>query len=309
MKISVRRPIILICFVTWLPPALADDVLKGDAGRTDWMHQAKWGVMYHYSQANFGKFGSEEKWDNAITNFDVQGLAKQLDEVGAGYFVITSRHMGLPAAQFSSFKDGKYPTRDLIADLSNALGKYNIKLMLYYPTGMGVDPPKSYRRAAAEIRELSERYAKKVSGWWLDNNTGIPEAQKEIAAAARAGNPTAILAFSPGRGVRRNTTYDDYTAGNTHAPRSVNCRGRLVSGAQWHMLTYMAHNWGGIHRRREQPRFAVDTVVQITKSVTDNGGVVTWDTPFSKETGRIAQQCWGHLKAIGNAAGTLKHQQ
>jgi hypothetical protein len=306
MKIYRQTITMIVLLFACTAPTLAADAIKGDAKRADWMHQAKWGVMYHYSQANFGKFGTEEKWDNAIKNFDVKGLAKQLDEVGAGYFILTSRHMGLPVAQFSDIKDGKYPTRDLIGDLADALGKHNIRLMLYYPTGMGVEPPKSYRYAAAQVGELSKRYGKKVSGWWLDNNTGIGEAQKVIAAAARSGNPEAILGFSPKRGVRRNTPYDDFTAGNTHGSRAGSCGGRLVSGAQWHMLTYMGHNWGGIHRRREQPRFSAGKVAQITKSITDKGGVVTWDTPFNKETGRIAEACWGHLKAIGKATGTLK---
>ncbi len=276
------------------------------AHKTDWLHKAKWGVMYHYSQANFGKFGSKEKWDKAINNFDVEGLAKQLDEVGAGYFIITSRHMGLPVAQFKDHEGGKYPTRDLIGDLADALAKYKIRLMLYYPTGMGVNPPKSYEGAAKQVGELSKRYGKKISGWWLDNNTGIAKAQKLIAAAARSGNPDALVAFSPRKGVRRNTPYDDYTAGNTHSPRAGSCSGRFVSGVQWHMLTYMAHNWGGIHRKREQPRFSAGTVAAITKSIVDKGGVITWDTPFSKETGKLADQCWDHLKAIGRAAGTLK---
>ena len=274
--------------------------------RADWLHKAKWGVMYHYSQANFGKFGSDEKWENAINNFDVKGLAKQLDEVGAGYFMITTRHMGLPLAPSSDFRDGKFPKRDLIMDLADELAKYNIRLMLYFPTGMGVKPPESYKSAAAVIGELSKRYGKKVSGWWLDNNTGIAEAQKLIAEAARSGNPDALVAFSPGRGVRRNTPYDDYTAGNTHAPKAGSCGGRWVDGAQWHMLTYMGHNWGGICRQREAPRFSAAAVANMTKSIVDKGGVVTWDTPFSKETGLIADQCIGHLQAIGKALGTAK---
>ncbi|MCE5328100.1 MAG: hypothetical protein LLG01_16965 [Planctomycetaceae bacterium] len=287
-------------------PAGAQDDKKPH--KTDWMHKGKFGVMFHYSQALFGKFGSEEKWDKAVNNFDVKGLADQLEGLGAGWFQITTRHMGLQLAPTKAFRDGKYPTRDLIMDLGDELPKHGVRLMLYYPTGMGINPPESYKSAAATVEELSKRYGTRVSGWWFDNNTGIAEAQKLIAAAARSGNPDAIIGFSPGHGPRRNTPYDDFTAGNQHVPSVGMCGGRWVSGAQWHILTHMAHNWGGACKQREASRFSPEAAVQLTKSITDKGGVVTWDVAFDKDNGHIADPCMVPLKAIAKALGTAKKE-
>ncbi|HUS47677.1 MAG TPA: hypothetical protein VM098_06135, partial [Phycisphaerae bacterium] len=156
-----------------------------------------------------------EPVEGIIAAFDVEGLAKQLHEVGAGYFIITAQHMGHTLAPNRLVKDGKFPSRDIIPPLADALAKYDIKLMLYYPTAMGMDKPKVAQRSprrsgpqgdrtAAIIEEYSRRYGKKVRGWWLDNNCPDVELQKLIADAARAGNPDTIIGFSGPKGQQRN---------------------------------------------------------------------------------------------------------
>jgi hypothetical protein len=272
--------------------------------RTDWFSQAKWGVMFHYC-SNWFKMG--ENWDKTVQNFDVKGLAKQLHEVGAGYFMITAKHCGIPIAPNSVYEKahpGKCPKRDLIADLADELAKYDIKLMLYYATGMGIDGGEGGKFSAKVIEEFSKRYGSKVKGWWLDNNVGNEELQKLLADACRAGNSDSIVAFSPPKNPRRNSKYEDYTAGNTHAPGAVRCGGRWVSGAQWHILTYIGNNWGG-YCKDPNPRFSAGKAVGITKSATDKGGVVTWDTPY-ETSGLIRAQYIPILKAMGEATGTIK---
>jgi gas vesicle protein len=270
--------------------------------RTDWLHDAKWGVMFHYVQQWFGQFGSREQWNGAIQKFDTEGLAKQLEDAGAGYFMITARHMGLPLAPHKAFEDGKFPERDLIKDLADSMEKHNVKMMLYFACG-----GKEFAAKSAEvIEELSKRYGTKIKGWWIDNNPGDDKLQKAIADACRAGNPDALVAFSPPKGIARGSAYDDYTAGNEHG-KVGNCPGRFVhNGLQWHVLRYMGHNWGGCCKQREKPRFSPDQVASFTKGVVDKGGVVTWDTPYNKQNGHIADECYGHLQAIGKALGTVK---
>ena len=120
--------------------------------------------------------------------------------------------------------------------------------MLYYSTRMGVDKPRVARQSAAALREWSRRYGKKVEGWWLDNNNQDPALQKLLAEACRVGNPQALVAFSPPHGPQRNSAYDDYTAGDTHDLSTVTCTGRFVQDAQWQVLTYLGHSWGGYFR-------------------------------------------------------------
>ena len=49
--------------------------------------------MFHY-QPVWQKCKTFKEWDKAVSEFDADGLAKQLKGYGAGYLVITSRHGG-----------------------------------------------------------------------------------------------------------------------------------------------------------------------------------------------------------------------
>ena len=94
------------------------DADKAKPHRTDWLHQAKWGVMFHYC-SNWFKMGKD--WDKTIENFDVKGLAKQLDSVGAGYLLITAKHCGQPIAPNAAPQDrqdttARVPTVEATSD-------------------------------------------------------------------------------------------------------------------------------------------------------------------------------------------------
>ena len=211
------------------------------AHRTDWFKDAKWGIFTHYlSGVVFkGETITVEKWNRAIDEFDVEALANQLEEMGAGYYIITlGQNSGFYCSpngaydHFVGIKPSKCSKRDLIADLYDVLHPRNIRLMVYLPSGApdrdpiamqtlewcmhsSSDPIKRgygsrleafQHRWEAVIREWSERWGSKVSGWWFD---GCYYSDKmyffedspnfeSFAAAARAGNPNSIVAFNPG---------------------------------------------------------------------------------------------------------------
>ncbi|MCE5279566.1 MAG: alpha-L-fucosidase [Planctomycetaceae bacterium] len=289
------------------PAAKADGEAK--AHKTDWLYKAKWGVMFHYTDPWQGA-GTIEEWNKRLDGFDVDGLAKQLKELGAGYLMITSKHGGkftlAPNAAFEKANPGCTPKRDLIGDLAEALDKQGIGLMLYYATGMGIDKPKVANVTAEVIGEWSKKYGKKVRGWWLDNNVGDQDLQKLIADAARSGNPDTVVGFSPPKAPspRRNSPQDDYTAGNTHAPGPARCSGRFVDGAQWHILTYLGNNWAGVHKKAGM-RFSPERAAGMTAGALSKGGVVTWDVkPLA--SGLIDPAYLPGLKAIGEAAAKIQ---
>jgi alpha-L-fucosidase len=111
--------------------------------RASWMKDAKWGVMLHYSAAMLASENhldpdsiSLDTWNDLIDNFDCEGLAKQLSDVGAGYLIITIRHgdgyFMAPNAMYDHYM-GQAPgissNRDLVIDLHHALDKVGIKLI------------------------------------------------------------------------------------------------------------------------------------------------------------------------------------
>jgi len=177
------------------------------ADKTDWFHQARWGVMTHYLGAPPSTAGgaelSAEAWNKQVDAFDEKGLADQLASTGAKYLLFTigqnSGHYCAPNATYDALvgiSPSKCSRRDLVADLAKALKAKNIKLMVYLPSGAPAADPVArkklqwrwgspggwqlpnepvggrlvefQRKWEAVIRQWSLRWGKDVSGWWID---------------------------------------------------------------------------------------------------------------------------------------------
>jgi len=305
--------------------------------RAAWMKGARFGVMTHYLAdwiaGTSGETMTVEKWNALVDGFDTEALAKQLESVGAGYYLITigqnSGYYVSPNAAYDKIvgiQPSKCSRRDLVADLYDSLNKRGIKLMVYLPSGApGGD---AVARKALEwqngafrnrefqlkweqvIREWSQRWGKKVVGWWFDGcywpNTMYRSADApnfaSFAAAARAGNPDSVISFNPGVLYRTIsiTPEEDYVAGEVDKPDQIQIKrvtDGKADGAQVHMLSFLGQQWG-----RGTPRFTAEQVVTFTRTVTDAGGVVTWDTPIQRN-GTFAQAFIDQLTAISKALG------
>jgi hypothetical protein len=112
---------------------------------TIWFRDAKWGIFVHYlydmflPDVNFSDAVSA--WNQLIDDFDVEGLARQLAEIKAGYFMITiGQNSGFylsPNATYDSLvkhEQSRCTQRDLVADLVEALAPYKIPMMVYLPS-------------------------------------------------------------------------------------------------------------------------------------------------------------------------------
>jgi hypothetical protein len=209
--------------------------------------------------------------------------------------------------------------RDLVADLADALAARGIRLLVYLPSGAPsmddeamarldwrwgfVEPWPSWggaetgerlaafqQRWEAVIREWSTSWGRKVWGWWFDGcyfadamyRHPDPPNFASFAAAAKAGNPDALVAFNPGVKVPVicHSEHEDYTAGEISDvfPVRSPCPGRWLDGAQFHVLSYLGENWC-----RGLPRFSDAFVVGTTRHVRERGGVITWDVPITPE--------------------------
>ena len=226
-----------------------------NSDRADWMRTARFGVMTHFLHDWIMQGQREqmtpENWNALVDGFDVDAVAEQLQSVGASYYLISigqnSGYYLSPNATYdklTGIAPSKLSHRDLVADLAPALAKRGIKLMVYLPSGAPAGDPAAraalkwqngpYRNAEFErkweaiIREWSLRWGDKVVGWWFDGvywpNTMYRAEQppnfRSFAAAARAGNPRAAVAFNPGQVNRALslTPDEDYIAGEIGDP-------------------------------------------------------------------------------------------
>ncbi|UCC98805.1 MAG: alpha-L-fucosidase [Phycisphaerales bacterium] len=306
-------------------------------GRAVWMKQARWGVMNHYLAdwiARVEKMEmSVEQWNKLVDGFDVEGLAEQIESVGAGYYLITigqnSGYYLAPNATYDSYagiRPSKCSRRDLVADLHEALHKRRIRLMVYLPSGA----PNGDRLASEAlgwqngphrnrefqlkweqvIREWSLRWGDKVTGWWFDGcywpnsmyRFTEPPNFASFAAAARAGNPESVVAFNPGVVPRliSVTPHEDYIAGEISTMDRLEIRRAVdgrIDGKQVHVLSYLGERWG-----MGSPRFNEEQVLKWTRDVRSKGGAITWDVPIQPD-GLMSEAFMEQLTAVGTALG------
>jgi len=300
---------------------------------TGWFAARGWGVLCHWLGAPPGSNGgaelSAEEWNHQVDAFDAKGLADQLAAIGAPYLFITigqnSGHFLAPNATYDGYvaiQPSKCSRRDLVSDLYGYLHPRGIELLVYLPSGAPANDPVAVERLEWEreggkrmvefqrkweeiIREWSVRWGTKVRGWWIDGcyfademyrHADVPNF-RSFAAALKAGNIDAIVAFNPG--VRTplvcHTEYEDYTAGEI-AKALPECPGAWVERnghkARCHVLSYLGETWC-----KGNPRFPDELVIGYTKYVTNKGGVITWDVPIER-SGLIPQAYVNQLKAI-----------
>lgn len=241
------------------------------------------------------------------------------------------------------YEESHCSKRDLISDIADALAPHGIRLMLYlHANGPIMDPYAARQlkfidgqtlgwdiegnqirqgRRGVEflqlwqecVRDWSLRFGEKVHGWWVDacywpehifRSADEPN-YRSFAAAFRAGNPKALLAFNGGleTPVIAHSEYEDFTAGEIGHLLPVGTRrvnGALVliqrfvsGGVQYHLLTHLGEHWGG-----RPSRFPTELVVGYTKLVMQSGGVMTWDVGLD-ETGNIYPEHFEQLKTVG----------
>jgi hypothetical protein len=302
---------------------------------TDWMHNAKWGVLCHYLAdfaSNTAAIGlTAEQWNAQIDAFDVKGLAAQLAAIQAPYFFLTlGQNSGFYLSPNSTYdrltgiRPSKCSRRDIVAELIEALRPHGIRMCAYLPSdapgndkeavaalhteNVGFDERRAefQRKWQAVITEWSQRWGRNVHAWWFDG-CYYPDAMyrfddepnfRSFAAAAKAGNPDSLVAFNPGVRLQVTSEYEDFTAGETAGLFPVDGFERYLKGSQVQILTYLGPSWGAT-----PPRFADDLVIAYTRHIASRGGVVTWDAAIEK-SGLIEEQCFKQLQALSRAMAT-----
>jgi hypothetical protein len=147
-----------------------------------------------------------------------------------------------------------------------------------------------------------------VEGWWFDGcyfpnsmyRSSAPNFET-FAAAARAGNPEAIVAFNPGVVYRilSLTPHEDFTAGEIDKPELFTVRRAAdgqMDGTQIHMLSFLGEKWG-----MGAPRFTTEQVIRYSRKVWGAGGAVTWDVPVETD-GKIRSAFLPQLMALSKDA-------
>lgn len=304
----------------------------------DRLHEKKWGIFHHYlgmvnNENDLRSYGRHTSWDECVHEFDVKKLAKQLSDIGVGYYFITlmqgTNQMLAPNATYDKIAGTKpgeaCSTRDLPMELADELAKYDIDLYLYY-TGDGpykdeeigkkfgyTEPrlgnmnEKFVKNWASVLEEYAVRYGDKVKGWWIDGCYDYFGYTNELLMhykkAIEKGNPDAIVAFNNGAlgGFDFGWEVDDFTCGEA-VELQYEPKARFTDGKyQAHILCGIGANpnpygrWGNPMTCMYSP----DYIYEYVSAVTNKGGAVTLDTAVYRD-GWIDPMQYDVLKQAGD---------
>ena len=319
-----------------LLPVISLNHTFAQTSSADWMRHTKFGIMVVYlEQLQNGtpplNMGKVTNWDSCVNDFDVNTFASQINQVHAGYVIFTlyqgSRFICTPNVHFektTGYARGQATShRDLIMDLSNALQKYKIKLILYVTAdGLFRDdksnivfhsPMLRYKQNgdrfvatdtfannwAPVLREWSMRYGKRISGWWVDGaykthgyNDDLLE---KFYNALKAGNPNSIIAFNNAVHPKIETysKWDSYTAGEMNGFDDLPPTGGKLNGRQWHILSYLGTDWFSPAVKYNGPGYLTGYINKVKAQ----GGVATINVAVYRN-GSIAPDQLTFLKQL-----------
>ena len=193
------------------PPAALTPEQQLKQQRTEWFHQAKYGIMFHFVPS-MGRFKqipwTSAAWNAKVDYVDVKKVAQQAADVGASYVIISlgqkgdyycapnpvyERYWGLKPGEFGS-------QRDLPMDLCLELKKRGIKMMLYLTAAPFASPGpasekngwhgkgRQFTRAETSLegerrwleclQRYSDHYGQAVAGWWVDWASSLRDTAK-----------------------------------------------------------------------------------------------------------------------------------
>jgi hypothetical protein len=254
---------------------------------TQWMVDAKYGLMFTWNEATFPRTGPKKSFEEATRDFDVNAFAYMVANTGAGFIVLTtswsSYYFPAPIKSWERLVPGHTTSRDLIADLADALGKRHIKLMLYYHAGRSkddwwgreevraMDKHAYFKGWEEQIREIGLRYKDKLAGWWFDDAVAfyypMQAPWKAMTEAAKAGFAGRVVGYNAWI-LPMATDLQDYSCGEGDFPDRlapendaelpVGGSGIYLSGPQKGLqatmtLTNEGTDWGHVTKDAEVP--------------------------------------------------------
>lgn len=251
--------------------------------KVEWLHQAKYGIFFHFLSG--GEWTSEE-WNAWVDAVDVERVADQAKEIGAGYVIITLGQNQIYACAPNPVIEenwGAYTSkRDLPMDLYKALEKRGIPMMLYYatdnfhmmPTPDSLKGKPGYEKWVEVAKWYSNHYGDKCKGWWVDGLTDFyPGYCLDIHNALKEGNKNALVASGQ---------YELSEFVHGHCQPNWERQHKVVKpfygrwdpdfGIQWQVFQYIGSTWG-----EASSAWNEQEIVDYVTDVIRGGGVFTFD--------------------------------
>jgi len=297
---------------------------------TSWLNRAKFGFMCQCGEWSYPAHGPKKPWPGMADDFDVEKFANMVQSTGAGYVIWSATwanyYLPAPIKAIDAILPGRTSQRDLIGDMADALGRRNIKLMLYYHVGHDPRPtnagwwPRNWvnkhdkdlvvKNWTAIVTEVGQRYGDRLAGWLFDDElVYYPAPYEALGKAAKAGSAKRIISYNSwiqGRG----TDFQDFQfgegfQGSTALPVSAN--GIWQSGPQKNlhahgMFTLDGPGWGILTAERviTPPQVTTARALELALSAAERNEALSWNL-MMYEDGSVAPESLAVLQTVGKA--------
>jgi len=330
-----------ICALVLGAGAVAQPTTEADmtnkAHKTDWMANGSFGLMVHYLIGPAGETPEQRaaEFNRIVNGFDVDAFIAQFESTGADWLIFTigqnTGYWAGPNRYLDPLVPGRTSDRDLVLEIAvrvKALGK---RFIAYLPSEVSwhgdeikkafewdpADQSRFQRNYQEFIRQYALKLGRLCDGWWFDGCYDWDEFNSKLYdfpawnAAAKAGNPDALVAYNDGSfcigKIAPVTPLEDYLSGEVHFlvdGRIALAHGdnvpeympdaRFVDGVQWHALIPVDSTFegGAPHSYSDAELFQW---VEDCKSV---GGAVTINLPIGQD-GKVPEASVEQMIRLG----------
>lgn len=314
-----------------------------DEHRAAWLSEASYGLMVHYLISPPGDTPEAQtaEFNRLVSVFDLDAFVAQFQSTGADWLIFTiGQNEGYycsPNQWLDDRLSGHTSERDLILEIATRLRALGKRFIAYLPCEANFQLPQIQaafawnpadqgefqRRYQQFVRAYAEKLGASCDGWWFDGCYAWEPFHNSLYdwpnwfAAARAGNPNAIVCFNDGafciNNVRPVTPLEDYHAGEVH--QLVNGRIKLghepdsplylpdsqfIDGVQWHALVPVDSTFEG----GASYHYTDAELIGFVKACKSVRGAVTLNLPIGLD-GRVPEGSIAQMQRLGRAIGAL----
>lgn len=283
---------------------------------TEWMTKAGYGLMFHWTSQSVGKDGSHKPYAQAVDDFDVKRFADMVEETGAGYVFLTIGHAESycpgPIKAWEKYHPGKTTSRDLIAEMADALNAKGIKLACYLNVaslaGLRSGEEAFTRTMTEVVTEFGEHYKEKVVAYWFDCCYQAKEKYpgfsfREFFKVCKTGNPNRVVTWNSW--IYPNVSeWQEFWAGETADPVGLPVNGTTQArgpggGLRYQALLIMEPYWVQQSVQMPRPKFTAQRLGDYISQCKANGGAVTINLGIYQD-GTVDPNAVNVLKEVRN---------
>ncbi len=293
--------------------------MTGQPHRADWMHNGSYGLMVHYLISPPGDTDAEKTaaFDRIVDGFDLAAFMAQFESTGADWLIFTigqnTGYYSSPNAFLDEALPGHTSERDLVLEIAQRVKALGKRFIAYLPAEVSAqseavhqafawnpDDQSAFQQRYQEfVGAYAVKFGKLLDGWWFDGCYEWPVFHNSLydwpawIAAARAGNPDAIVAFNDGAfcigKLKPVTPLEDYHAGEVHMLQDGKIKlgheddsplyvpeSRFIEGVQWHALLPVDSTFEG----GEPYHYSDEVLFEWVRECKTVGGAVTLNLPI-----------------------------